>query len=107
MQRTQHAGWTRYQWAGDQVDRPTPLHGTDETAAWAFPQWAGQDGGQGRTANTRIDAAGDPEVASGFSGFGVSDSGGQRWAPAASNATLGHEPNAIDGRSSGTAARAA
>ena len=75
MQRTQHAGWTRYQWAGDQVDRPTPLHGTDETAAWAFPQWAGQDGGQGRTANTRIDAAGDPEVASGFEAINFCGSG--------------------------------
>jgi hypothetical protein len=69
--------WDRHQWVGD--GRRDHVSGGlgDELEAWHFSQWIGDPGkaatDRGRSP-VRIDTSG------GFSGFGIADSGGQRWA---------------------------
>lgn len=67
--------WDRHQWAsGGQRDDVSGGE-DDGLPPWHFSQWIGDRGKaeRHRTAVT-VDTSG------GFSGFGLSDSGGQRWA---------------------------
>jgi len=68
--------WDRCQWAsGGQRDDVSGGE-DDGLEPWHFSQWIGDTGratGRHRTAVTI-------ETSGGFSGFGLSDSGGQRWA---------------------------
>jgi len=82
-----HIGWNRYQWAGDQGTSRTVIDVEPATARWNLSQWVGE--GQGQVSRpTAIQATGDSGRPSGFSGFGVSDSGGQQWAPSASSVAV-------------------
>ena len=75
-----HLGWNRHQWAGEnQATRATVIEAETPTAKWNLSQWAGEGHGE-VTRPSRIVAADTDGLPSGFSGFGVSDSGGQRWA---------------------------
>jgi hypothetical protein len=82
-----HLGWNRHQWAGDnQGTRTTIIEAETPTAKWNLTQWVGE--GQGEVARpSRIFGADADGLPHGFSGSGVSDSGGQRWAPASAQAT--------------------
>jgi hypothetical protein len=89
-----HLGWNRHQWAGDnQGTRTTIIEAETPTAKWNLSQWVGE--GHGEVARpSRIAGADADGLPHGFSGFGVSDSGGQRWAPASAQATT--EADAAD-----------
>jgi hypothetical protein len=70
--------WTGRQWVG--VGRAEGLTSVElsSDAEWNFYQWVG-DNGRGLP-NKRYAAPSEPDPKGGFSGFGHSDSGGQRWA---------------------------
>jgi hypothetical protein len=69
--------WDRHQWAGEgQRDDASAGYG-DELGVWHFSQWIGDTG---RAATERRRIAVRIDTSGGFSGFGLSDSGGQRWA---------------------------
>lgn len=102
MSRKNPVGWNRYQWAGERENVARALHEPDlAVARWSYPQWVGEGRGS-VTHPARIDALGDSNRPSGFSGLGVSDSGGQRWAPRSAPV-----PAAVDESASEEEARAA
>jgi hypothetical protein len=76
-----HRGWDRSQWVGEgQGDGPTPRAADAELGRWNYAQWVGE--GQGDVQRPGlVNATGEPGTPNGFTGFGVADSGGQRWAP--------------------------
>lgn len=80
MEVQHHHRWDRRQWVGDGQGAISGREIEAFTAVWTYRQWVGEgQGGTGREAPV----AGSPTSGrpSGFSGFGVSDSGGQQWAP--------------------------
>ena len=86
--------WTRYQWFGDlaaAVRLSEPDGAETETVGWNLCQWVGDRPGHPETRPWLPDPVVD--TSGGLSGFGHSDSGGQRWAvsrrePAAVPATV-------------------
>lgn len=78
-----HQRWDRHQWVGER-DRSVPDHrepGT-EPATWSGAQMVGDRPGLTRRP-FRVDHTSDG-LPHGFSGFGISGIGGQRWALPAS-----------------------
>ncbi len=75
--------WSRHQWVGDQGQR----YGEAASAfnapvdRWDLHQWVGDQGTGEPTAGRYEFALGDDGMPHGYDGFGVSDSGGQQWAP--------------------------
>ena len=76
-----HKAWDRTQVVGEGQGllEDTPRTGGDE---WSLYQWAGDQVPGGSAASRRLPARLAGDGAHGFDGFGVTDSGGQRWAPA-------------------------
>jgi hypothetical protein len=76
-----HKAWDRTQVVGEGqgLSDETPRSTADE---WSLYQWAGDQVADGAAASRRLPAPLGADGAHGFDGFGVSDSGGQRWAPA-------------------------
>jgi hypothetical protein len=71
-------GWNRTQWVGEGQGLAAPA--ADDADTWDRRQWVGE--GQGPVGpRTVASARADDSRPHGFDGFGVSDSGGQRWAP--------------------------
>jgi hypothetical protein len=76
MSEQQARVWDRHQWAGAPANHATEATGAK--ASWNLAEWVGYRRGIARAA---IASAVEPDgLPHGFSGFGVSDSGGQRWA---------------------------
>lgn len=72
MDRPSRRRWDRHQWASSAADTQ------DDITAWNLIQWVGnRPGAWGEPFVVEVDKDG---LFHGFSGFGVSDSGGQRWA---------------------------
>jgi hypothetical protein len=70
--------WDRHQWAGAPAGQ---ARGASEPPTydgkWSLWQWVGTFPAEREALERRLD---EPETSGGFSGFGVADSGGQRWA---------------------------
>ena len=70
--------WSRHQWAGT-PEELLAIDAADEPAShpWNFSQWVGDPGHD----HPRVPfVPSHPDGRGGFSGFGVPDSGGMRWA---------------------------
>lgn len=67
--------WDRHQWVGR--GRRASAGEVDELEAWHFAQWIGD---RGKAATDRHRSPVRIDTSGGFSGFGLADSGGQRWA---------------------------
>jgi len=75
----QPPSWNRYQWTSES-GVPSPAARDLELARWSSVQWAsGAPLATESSRPRRIESA-DDGLPHGFSGFGVADSGGQRWA---------------------------
>jgi len=83
--RTEQRGWDRHEWASVEADLNVPTADAEPAIpAWNLIQWVGDRPGVVREpAVVDVTTDGKPH---GFSGFGVSDSGGQRWASVRSSA---------------------
>jgi len=83
--QTQPRGWDRHEWAEGAAGFSDPEPDTEPPiAAWNLIQWVGDKPGLVRKpAEVDIETDGLPH---GFNGFGVSDSGGQRWASSSPSA---------------------
>jgi hypothetical protein len=92
--QTQLRGWDRHEWAEGATGFPDPQADAEPAiAAWNLIQWVGDRPGLVREpAVLDIETDGLPH---GFSGFGISDSGGQRWASSSSSAAEYSAPVAI------------
>lgn len=69
--------WDRFQWASGGGRNASASVESDLDDAWNLAQWVGQ-ARRGAIPNTWV--PGLVDTSGGFSGFGCSDSGGQRWA---------------------------
>jgi hypothetical protein len=83
MHRQKNEAWVRHQWVGDQGARdveaaPAP---NAQVARWDLHQWVGDQGAGEPAAGRYAFVRGDDGMPHGYDGFGVSDSGGQQWAP--------------------------
>ena len=79
MDRPNLRRWDRHQWASGAAET------RDDVTAWNLIQWVGDRPGAGREPIVvEVDQDG---LFRGFSGFGVSDSGGQRWASESATAS--------------------
>jgi len=69
--------WDRRQWVGETQWGPAgPVEPLEPEAEWNHGQWVGV----GRRSGPQPRPVSPPDTRGGFSGFGVSDGGGQRWA---------------------------
>jgi hypothetical protein len=75
MSEQQGRVWDRHQWAGAPANHATDATGAK--ASWNLAEWVGYRRGTRAAIASAVEPDGLPH---GFSGFGVSDSGGQRWA---------------------------
>jgi hypothetical protein len=69
--------WDRHQWVGRGRRDDASAGEVDELEAWHFSQWIGH---AGKAATDRHRSPVRIDTSGGFSGFGLADSGGQRWA---------------------------
>ncbi len=68
--------WDRHQWSGGQHDDSNSRTERAQSAPWNRMQWVAELNGR-----VPVPAPSDaPDSRSGFSGFGVPDTGGVRWA---------------------------
>ena len=80
MDRTNPRRWDRHQWASSAADTRD-----DDVTAWNLIQWVGdRPGARREPIAVEVDKDG---LFHGFGGFGVSDSGGQRWASESASAS--------------------
>ena len=80
MDRSNLRQWDRHQWASSADDTRD-----DDVTAWNLIQWVGDPPGARR--EPIVVEVNEDGLFHGFSGFGVSDSGGQRWASESASAS--------------------